>query len=120
MFLKGSFAVLIRAARPPFQILAGNVLATVGVVMRSNYLSVFCAMFDTLPFVWDAVFMEDLNMGQPEVATPAPVSPAPAPAAPVAMPEASTSTGKSSWMTWLLVVVVLVVVVYGIYYFFLK
>ena len=59
--------------------------------------------------------MEDANLGQPQEATTAPV--APATAAPVAMPEANTSTGKSSWMTWLLVVVVLVVVAYGIYFF---
>ncbi|MEK7170961.1 MAG: hypothetical protein AAB774_01485 [Patescibacteria group bacterium] len=60
--------------------------------------------------------MEDLNLGQPEaaapVSTPSPVG------GPAAMPEASASTGKSSWTTWLLVVVVLAVVAYGIFYFF--
>ncbi|MEK9167501.1 MAG: hypothetical protein AAB613_02055 [Patescibacteria group bacterium] len=64
--------------------------------------------------------MEDANLGQPQEATTAPVAPAPAnpPAGgSAAMPEANTSTGKSSWMTWLLVVVVLVVVAYGIYFF---
>lgn len=69
-------------------------------------------MFDTIWNVWDAVPMEDQNLDQTQVATPAP-----APVAPASMPEAGASGGKSSWMTWLLVVVVLVVVVYGIYYF---
>jgi hypothetical protein len=59
--------------------------------------------------------MEDANLGQPETAAPAP-----APVAPATMPAEVASTGKSSWLTWLLVIVVLAVVAYGIWFFLKK